>query len=325
MSGQGPGFVQAYNPSFTAVDVRTWTDSNRDDIAQENEIGPGGTTFGVRRNQNADPDLKRPYQHLWDVGVQHEVRPGFAVAVLFTQRRVYLETWTDNLALQPSDYILLSVPDPRGSGQVLPVYNLPPAKFGLVDELDTNSENNIRSYRGIDVSASWRIPGGGTLNAGTSTGRSTSITCEVENLNSLRFCDQSQYSLPLQTNFKVSGSLPLPKGFRLTGLLQSLPGTERSILYQVTRSQLPTLTAASVSVRLNEPGSLYTPRVNQLDLSVARNFKHGKLDIRPQLNLFNLFNANPVTALNNTFGSALDNVQTVLNPRLLQLGINVKF
>ena len=77
MSGQGPGFVQNYNPSFPALDTRTWTDLNRDDIAQENEIGPGSTTFGVRRNQNLDPDVKRPYQHLWDVGIQHEVRPGF--------------------------------------------------------------------------------------------------------------------------------------------------------------------------------------------------------------------------------------------------------
>ena len=24
MSGQGPGFVQNYNPSFTAIDTRTW-------------------------------------------------------------------------------------------------------------------------------------------------------------------------------------------------------------------------------------------------------------------------------------------------------------
>ena len=76
MSGQGPGFVQNYNPTFTALDTRNWTDLNRDDIAQENEIGPGGTTFGIRRNQNPDPERRRPYQHLWDIGIQHEVRPG---------------------------------------------------------------------------------------------------------------------------------------------------------------------------------------------------------------------------------------------------------
>ena len=56
------------------------------------------------------------------------------------------------------------------------------------------------------MSANVRFPGGGSLNAGTSTGRLASFTCEVENLNSLRFCDQSLYDMPLQTNFKMSGS-----------------------------------------------------------------------------------------------------------------------
>ena len=161
VTGQGPGFVQNYNPSFTATDTRTWDDRNRDDIAQENEIGPGTTTFGVRRNQNADPDLSRPYQIVWDAGVQHEVFPGLGVSVSYNQRSVYKDLWTNNLAIQDSDYILLTVPDPRGNGELLPVYNLPPDKFGLVNELDTNSDLNGRIYRGVDATFSVRIPGGG--------------------------------------------------------------------------------------------------------------------------------------------------------------------
>ena len=49
------------------TDQRTWlNDLNHDDIAQENELGPtSNLTFGVRRNQNPDPDIKRPYQPAW--------------------------------------------------------------------------------------------------------------------------------------------------------------------------------------------------------------------------------------------------------------------
>jgi hypothetical protein len=47
--------------------------------------------------------------------------------------------------------------------------------------------------------------------------------------------------------------------------------------------------------------------------------------VRPQLTLFNAFNANPATAVINVYGSSLDNISTVLNPRLLQLGVTVKF
>jgi hypothetical protein len=326
MSGQGPGFAQNYNPSFPALETRNWTDLNRDDIAQENELGPGSPTFGIRRNQNMDPDVKRPYQHLWDAGVQHEVRPGFALSVTYAQRNIHEDLWTDNLAIVPSDYILLNVPDPRGNGQTLPVYNLPANKFGLINELDTNSSLNTRVYRGVDVGINVRIAGGGVINAGTSTGRSTSFACEVENLNSLRFCDQSLYDIPLQTNFKMSGSYPVPFfGLRVSGMFQSLPGSERSITYQVTRTLLPTLTAASVNVRLNEPGTVYNQRVNQLDFSLSKSFKRGNLDLRPQLTLFNALNANPATSVINAYGSSLDNISAVLNPRLLQLGMIVKF
>ena len=39
---------------------------------------------------------------------------------------------------------------------------------------------------------------------------------------------------------------------------------------------LPTLTQTSVNVRLNEPGSLYNDRVNQLDVTLSKSFRgHG--------------------------------------------------
>ena len=40
VQSQGTGFAATYNPMVISTDVRTWTDSNRDDIAQENELGP---------------------------------------------------------------------------------------------------------------------------------------------------------------------------------------------------------------------------------------------------------------------------------------------
>jgi hypothetical protein len=108
-------------------------------------------------------------------------------------------------------------------------------------------------------------------------------------------------------------------------MFQSLPGAERSITYQVTRTLLPTLTAASVNVRLNEPGTEYLQRVNQLDLTLARAFRRGDMEIRPQLTLFNALNVNPVTSINNAWGSSLGRINAVINPRLMQLGAMLKF
>ena len=91
------------------------------------------------------------------------------------------------------------------------------------------------------------------------------------------------------------------------------------------RSILPSLTQTSVNVRLNEPGSEYNDRVNQLDFTLSKSFRHGGVDLRPELALFNLFNANAVLTQINTFGPALGNVNTILGPRALRLGFTARF
>jgi len=326
VQGEAISFAQTYNPSFVATDTRTWNDANGDDIAQENEIGPpGNLAFGVRRDRNPDPDIERPYQMLWDAAVQHEVLPGVGVSVSFAQRSFYEQHWTDNLALQPGDYQILTVPDPRGGGPALPVYSIARDKFGLVDELDTNSAANSRMYRGVDVSFNVRLRGGAAFYGGTSTGRTISETCQVEDLNSLRFCDQSAYDIPFRTSFKIAGSIPLRWGILVSGTFSSTPGSERGITYQVTRSLLPALTQTTVNVRLNEPGTEYNDTVNQLNLTLAKSFRRGNVDIRPEVAAFNALNANPVLSQVNTFGPSLGRVNTILNPRLVRLGLAVKF
>ncbi|MEP7308940.1 MAG: hypothetical protein ABJA98_25835 [Acidobacteriota bacterium] len=255
-----------YGPSLVAVDQRTWTDLNGDDIGQENEIGPtSNTNFGVRRNQNPDPNISRPYQVVADLGIQHQLFPRFGLTVSYDYRRFYNTIWTTNLALDiPVDYTLLSVPDPRGGGQPLPVYNLAPGKLGLINELDANSSTNTTWYKGVDVSLNYRAQNL-TLLGGVSIGRTLSSTCQVEDPNSLRFCDQSSSDVPLRTQFKLAGTYVLPYDIHIGANFQSQPGAEQSTTYAVVRSILPSLTQTSVNVRLNEPGSTYLDRVNQLE------------------------------------------------------------
>lgn len=326
VQSEGSGFANTYNPQIFSTDTRTWDDRNRDDIAQEDELGPSSNlAFGVRRNQNPDPDIERPYQWVGDIGVQHELLPGLGVSVTYNRRSYHQLIVTDNLAIGHDDYTLLSVPDPRGTGQTLPVHNLSRAKLGLVDELDQNSTDNTRVYNGVDLSFNWRISGGATLYGGTSTGRVLSRSCQTEDPNSLRFCDQGEYDIPFATQFKLAGTYPLPLGVRVSGTFQSQPGTERGITYQVTRALVPTLTQAQVVVRLNEPGTEFNDRVNQLDLNVSRSFRRGTVDVRPEISLFNVLNDDPVLAQVNTYGLALGNVTSILAPRLMRLGLTMRF
>jgi carboxypeptidase family protein len=326
VQSQGPGYASTYNPAVFSTDQRTWTDLNKDDVAQENEIGASrNVAFGVRRNQNPDPSIKRPYQRVWDIGIQHEIIRGLAVSVSYNQRSFYNIIWTQNLSIPYSQYTPVLIPDPSASGQTITVYNVNRAVFGQVNELDTNSSTNTRVYKGVDVSVGWRLPGGGTLTGGTSTGRTLTNTCDVEDPNNQRFCDYNQYSVPLQTLFKLSGTYPLPYGVRLSGTFQHTPGSERIITYQVTSTLVPTLVAASVNERLNEPGSVFNDTVNQVDFSITKSFRRGRYEVRPELSVFNLFNSNAVLTQTNAFGSALGNAISILPQRMARLGLAVRF
>ena len=113
-------------------------------------------------------------------------------------RREYKNmSYTTNLAVPLTAYDLVNIADPRGNGQMLPIYNLQRAYLGLVNELDTTSPNNWRHYNGVDFTVNARGSNGMSVAGGVSVGRSVANSCDVGDPNQLRFCDQTQYDIPL--------------------------------------------------------------------------------------------------------------------------------
>ena len=343
MQQEALGFIENFNPqlagSATAgrvTDTRTWRDLNGNDVAEENELGPStNSSFGVARFRNPNPDIQRAWQMLYNLTLQHELRPGVGVTAAYNRRDYYDIGWTDNLATSLSDYTAVTIANPLDSTKTLTLYNLAAAKVPLQDLLDNTSSKNGRHYNGLDIGVNARFRNGATLTGGTSTGRSIQNLCELDNPNggaavavtapSLAYCDDSKFHIPLLTTFKLSGTYPLPYGFKLSSVYQNQPGDEKLISYPVGRALVPTLTVATVNVRVNDPGSRYYDRVSTLDFSVARVFKTGRLRISPKLDIFNSLNANPVTAETLTVGSALGRPTAVLNPRLMRLGAMIDF
>ena len=342
MQQDASSFPQTYNPMVQSTATLSWTDLNKDDIAQ-GELGclyqtPGceinfaqlSSSFGSRRNKNPDANLKRPFQMVYNAGVVQEIRPGLGLAVNYFRREFHDISFTNSLSVPTSAYTPFQYPDPRNNGEFLTVYNVSTAALGApINELDTTSTNNKTTYNGFDVTANARFGNGAIVSGGTSTGRTIQIACDVTDPNNTRYCDQSKLDIPLLTTAKVSGSYPLKYGVRVSGVFQSTPGDAVATTYTVTAANFRTATGvtmgqSSVNLRLNKPGERYLPRVYQLDMTISKSFKVGNARVSPEISLFNMLNANPVLSESTAY-PAVGTPLRILDGRLLRFQAQVRF
>ena len=85
---------------------------------------------------------------------------------------------------------------------------------------------------------------------------------------------------------------------------------------------------ATVPVEIVAPGTLYGPRVYQVDARVSKIIPAGRLRIQANFDLFNVLNANPVLQQNNVYGtngSTWLQPQNVMSARLAKVGVQVNF
>ena len=209
------------------------------------------------------------------------------------------------------------MPSPLGNGDRVTIYNLSPAKLGLVENLDQNSSRNSRVFQGYDVTFQSRFKG---LNVfgGVSFGKQVSNTCEVEDPNFLRYCDQSDTPTPYQTQIKLSGAYTLPWSIHISGSFQSYPGDARNATVDGTiLAEDPSLrvnwnvnnaifsgltgtrlTPTQVIVPLTPPGTTFLGRHNQLDVRLRRTFQVAGFAIEPQFDVYNALNSGVVLSDN---------------------------
>ncbi|MBI3399900.1 MAG: TonB-dependent receptor [Acidobacteria bacterium] len=349
------GFADTYDPNFYTSATLTWTDLNGDDIAQgtrgcvyrtpgcEIDFSTLPVNFGTKPLQNPAPGVARPYQIETNVSVQREIVPGTSVTFSYFRRDYRNLIWSDNLGIDPSDYTPVSVPSPIG-GETVTIYNLNPAKASAFNLLDSNSSSNYRKYIGYDVNFNSRMKGL-TLFGGVSLGHQVSNTCEVEDPNLSRYCDQSQYSIPYYTQVKLNGSYMLPWQLSVSGTFQSYPGDARNasmdttiaaedpslrVNWSVDRTLFRTLTGqtltqSSVTVPLIAPGTKLLDRQNQLDIRLKRQFRVRRFTLEAQADAYNAFNTGVVLNAVQTYGSNLDRPASILQGRLLRFGMQAKF
>lgn len=362
-------YFYPYSPVSQTLDTRNWFDcdlvpgtstcsglalaTNRDDIAQNNELGPSqNRLFGLVADRRADPNLQREYNWDYSVGVQHELLPRVSVTGGWYYSKSYDVQRSQNRARAVSDYTSFTTTNPLDNTSIT-IFNLNPAKLGIVDIVDVNSDINTRLYSGYELSIQARHPNGGMVLFGWSAEQTRDVLCDTENANELRFCDQTGAlfqnlgavsGIPYVHEFKLAGSYQLPYGFlagasflSYPGATTGAPGTAQvpaggfsggplNVIWAVPPAVFPGGARTEVvNARLIGPGEKYLKRWNQLDLSFKRSFAFGRYDIQPAVELYNVTNSSVVLNQIQTFGPTLDRATQIIQGRFVKLGAMVKF
>ena len=83
---------------------------------------------------------------------------------------------------------------------------------------------------------------------------------------------------------------------------------------------------ANVTVPIIPPGTVFGPRLQQVDLRFSRLFTLvGNARIRGNFDVYNVMNANNVLNMNTNYGPAWQNVTQILSGRLLRIGAQFDF
>jgi hypothetical protein len=325
MGNEATGLAERVNPLFFDDSNRcAWSDTNSDLYAQANELSrctgwSGGATTIL------DPDLRRPFNREFSIGIEHELAANLRTAVMFHHRQQRDLYAIQNRAVPYDSYIPVVITNPLTDAP-LTIYNQNPATRGMQDNLLTNSSKLETSYSGMEISfvrrfgASSRVQGG--YHYGKNRGRITAG--ELNDPNADIFTDGAVGNdEPHQ--FKLSGSTMMPGKIALSGSFITNSGHPRQRTLNVGRAIVRDLTRATQTVRLEPNDENRYDKWMQLDMRIGRDFTMGSWRFEPFLDGYNLLNANTVLTEVTTFGSNLGRVSATINPRLVRIGGKLSF
>jgi len=360
---------------------RTWTDANRNfkpdcdlsnPLAQDRRPS-GGDFCGQINNLNfAKPVFSNTYDPAilngwgirpfdWNVGiqVQQQVLPRVSVNVGYFRRWFGNFFATDNLSVKATDYSSFSVTAPAdsrlpggGANVISGLYDVAPTLFGQTNNYVTYSDKYGEQYarfHGLDINVNARTTNGIMIQAGVSTGRTSTNNCEViaqvpESLFgatsflvanaaswlSSEWCDIEQ---PFLTQVRGAGAYTVPKiDVQVSATLQSKPGTQLAANFNVP-SALAALTlgrplsgnAANTTVNVVQPGELYGDRINQLDIRVAKILRFGRTRTQVGVDVYNVTNSSAIQTYNQTYGTRYLTPTLVLPARFAKVSAQFDF
>jgi hypothetical protein len=143
------------------------------------------------------------------------------------------------------------------------------------------------------------------------------------------FCDVEGTFL---TQFKALASYTVPRvDVQVSASVKNQPGPEILANYTAPAAEVtPSLGrplaggASNVELPIVEPRSLYGDRMNQIDLRFSKILRFGGTRANVGVDVYNLFNANSVLAVNDAFDSWQAPIE-ILNARFAKFVLQLSF
>ena len=349
------GIAADYNPLVSATATLPWRDVNGNDIA-EGERGCTGyprvgceinfTTLATNFGTAALNEYGN-YPRTWNLEsaleLQHEIMPRLSGTVSWFRGNFHNLTTTINRSYTHADYTPYTVYNPL-TGEAIQVFART-TEARPTRNLDTFDPERKRDYESFNIEFNSRPGRGIFLFGGLAVERQLDISCTApDDPNTLRFCNDHENGVPYRKSFKLSGSVPLPWGINASAVFQSNHGTASSRTLAATRGTttypatcpapcpanqviLPSnIFGQSLTVNLVDGDTVYTDRINQLDLRFGRTFEIGRIRVIPSVEIFNVNNSDAIITYASTnalnLGSSYLRPNSIMQPRMV--GFNVQ-
>ena len=251
------------------------------------------------------------------------------------KRQIYEIPMTDRSFITTADYTPFDVRMPADisrdpdvaavldANEMITVYNLNQAKNSVYGQglVDRSANENRSLYTGVEASFSARLPGGAMMFGSWTAEKNVSVFCESDDnpngpptgrpvsgaqrragrpllrsarSSTCRSCTSSSWRA---TTGCRSASTSAPS-------CRASAASSASFTWQPAASLFPNgQRTQSQTIILNEPGSLFGERWDQLDVNFKKNFRYGNKVHTFQIDIFNVFNNNSIRTMNDTVGN----------------------
>jgi hypothetical protein len=332
--------VTSVNPVSNGNRTCPWSDPNGDGKFQDSEVNTSEcSSFSGGATTNYASGIRWPYSDEATLGVETQLPGAVRVGAMFYYRTNRDQYGSRNLAVPTASYTPFTINVPNGPGgtndnpkpTTVTVYNLDRSLTSANDTVRNNDPYLDTTYKGIEFTATKRFSSHWQMQTGFTIGQNKGGTTNGTDLNdpNVTLYPEGVIGNDSETAFRLSGSYRLPGDVSLAGSMIANNGYPFQSTYSVTRAVAAAhgvaLTRSSQTVVLSERGDERYENVMMFDIRLSRAFRFGSRSFTPQIDFFNIGNADTIVNQTASVGPSYLRPNEILSPRIIRVGFSLNF